>query len=153
VVVALTAIAIVAVGVVLFAVTSIAGSPKKHASGTNSPKAGATGAFKPSTVTVAVLNGTTTYQLAHRIADKLAALGYKQGTIATAANQTETTTVVAYRSGSGDRRDAERVARALKLRDSAVRRVDDSTLQVACPAVTICTAHVVVTVGSDLATQ
>jgi hypothetical protein len=109
--------------------------------------------FKPSSVTVAVLNGTAVNQLAHRIADRLAARGYKEGTIATAANQTEATTVVAYRSGSTDRKDAARVAGALGLRGSAVRPVDQSTLQVACPALSTCTANVVVTVGSDLAAR
>jgi hypothetical protein len=104
-------------------------------------------------VTVAVLNGTAVNQLAHRIADRLAAHGYKDGTIATAANQTQTSTVVAYLRGTKDRQAAVHVARTLGLRSSAVRPVDQSTLQVACPAPSTCTANVVVTVGSDLASR
>jgi hypothetical protein len=152
---ALTALVIVAAAVGLFAVTSLGGSPTKSRTGstTNSPQAGTGAAFKASSVTVAVLNGTTVYELAHRIADRLAARGYKQGMIATAANQTQARTVVAYRGGAKDRRDAARVAGALGLRGSVVRPVDQSTLQVACPALVTCTANVVVTVGRDLATQ
>jgi hypothetical protein len=101
---------------------------------------------------VAVLNGTSTNQLAHHIGARLAASGYKQGTIATAANQTEPTTVVGYRAGAANREDAMHVAAALGLHTSAVRPVDQSSLQVACPASTSCTANVVVTVGADLAT-
>ena len=101
---------------------------------------------------MAVLNGTSTNQLAHHIGNKLAASGYKQGTIATAANQTEPATVVAYLPGATNRKDAQHVAAALGLHQSAVRPVDTSTLQVACPASASCTANVVVTVGADLAT-
>ena len=109
--------------------------------------------FKPSSVTVSVLNGTAINQLAHRIGAKLAALGYKDGTVATAANQTETTTVVAYMRGGNNRTDALHIAGALGLRRSVVQPVDQSTLQVACPAPSACTANVVVTVGANLATQ
>jgi hypothetical protein len=145
----------VAAAVVLFAVTSVGAS--KHApaaSNGNSAGSGhAHGAFKPSSVTVAVLNGTAVNQLAHHIASRLAARGYKTGTIATAANQTETSTVVAYLSGKNDRSDARQVATALGLRASALHPIDQSTLQVACPTPSACAANVVVTVGSDLAGQ
>lgn len=107
--------------------------------------------FNPASVTVAVLNGTATNQLAHRVAARLAAVGYKEGTIATAANQTEPTTVVAYLPGAKDRTDALHVASALKLRSSSVQPIDQSTQQVACPPPGACTANVVVTVGADLA--
>jgi hypothetical protein len=153
--VALAALLAVVAAVVLFAVTSVGAS--KHSpntSTTNSPGSSqGQAAFKPSSVTVAVLNGTAVNQLAHRIGAKLAARGYRTGTIATAANQTETTTVVAYLSGKGDHSDALHVARALGLSRSALRPVDQSTLQVACPTSSACPANVVVTVGSDLAGQ
>jgi LytR cell envelope-related transcriptional attenuator len=108
--------------------------------------------FKPASVTVAVLNGTSTNQLAHTVAAKLAAQGYKEGAIATASNQTETTTVVAYLPGSANRNDALHVATALKLRPSAVKPIDQTAQQVACPPPAACNANVVVTVGADLAT-
>jgi LytR cell envelope-related transcriptional attenuator len=155
VVAALVALAAVAVAVVLFAVTSV-GSPRHSgaaSSNTSSANHAGAAAFKPSMVTVAVLNGTAINQLAHRIAAKLAGLGYKDGTIATAPNQTETSTVVSYLSGGRDRTDALHVATALGLRRSAVQPIDQSTLQVACPTTSGCPANVVVTVGSNLAGQ
>ena len=153
---ALVALGVVVAAVALFAVTSIGGSSSKSPSGSpsNAPtgrRTSGAAAFKPTSVTVAVLNGTAVNQLAHRISDRLTALGYRPGTIATAANQTENSTVVAYLSGSKDRTDALHVASSLKLRRSAVQRVDQGTLQVACPTSTACTANVVVTVGADLA--
>jgi hypothetical protein len=103
----------------------------------------------PSSVTVAVLNGTATAGLAHRVALKLAGSRYKEGTVATATDQTRTTTTVAYLPGF--RRDALAVASSLKLPPSAVAQVDQPTQSVACPPPAACTANVVVTVGSDLA--
>jgi hypothetical protein len=150
--VALVALAAVVAAVVLFAVTAVGGTSRgsSSTSTSNTPSASAS-AFTASSVTVAVLNGTAVNQLAHRIADRLGALGYKQGTVATASNQTETTTSVAYLSGRKDRVDALHVAKALGLRRSAVRPVDPGTLQVACPTSSACAANVVVTVGADLA--
>ncbi len=106
-------------------------------------------AVSPSSVTVSVLNGTATAQLAHRVATKLGGLGYKQGNVATAADQTRTATVVAYLPGH--QRDALAVAKSLKLGPASVQAIDPSTQAVACPPGTACTASVVVTVGSDLA--
>jgi hypothetical protein len=102
----------------------------------------------PSAVTVAVLNGTATSGLAHRVAVKLAGTGYKQGTVATATDQTRTATVVAYMPGH--RRDATAVAASLKLGSASVQPLDQNTQAVACPPPGACTANVVVTVGSDL---
>jgi hypothetical protein len=61
--------------------------------------------------------------------------------------------VVAYRPGSADRTDALHVARALGLRRAAVQPIDQSTLQIACPVPSSCAANVVVTTGTDLASQ
>jgi hypothetical protein len=97
-----------------------------------------------------VLNGTPTNELAHRVALKLTAQGYKQGTVATASSQAQTATAVAFRSGS--RNDALHVATALKLGPASVQPIDPSTQAVACPPPSACTANVVVTVGQDLAT-
>jgi hypothetical protein len=107
-------------------------------------------AVAPSSVTVAVLNGTATAGLAHRVALNLSGAGYKEGTIATATDQTHTSTTVAYLPGF--RRDALAVARSLKLAPSAVVPVDQSTQQVACPGPSACNANVIVTVGANLAT-
>lgn len=151
----IVALLAVAAAVVLFAATSIGGSGT-HSAGThasNSPgsaRSSHAAAFKPASVTVAVLNGTSVNQLAHRVGDKLAALGYKEGTIATATTQTETATTVAYRPGAKNRTGALHVASALKLHRSAVQPISQSTLQVACPGPSTCTANVVVTVGADL---
>lgn len=106
--------------------------------------------FNPSSVTVAVLNGTATNQLAHTVSAKLAAQGYKPGTLATAANQSQSATVVAYLPGFRD--DALHVATALKLGPASVQPVDSSTQAVACPPPSPCAANVVVTVGADLST-
>ena len=157
IVVATVALAAVAVAVVLFAVTAIGGSNTHTSSGqtTNPPRPGHTGgaaAFKPASITVAVLNGTSVNQLAHKVGAKLMALGYKEGTLATASNQTEAKTIVAYLPGSKNRVGAQHVATALGLHRSAVQPVDQGTLQVACPGPSTCTANVVVTVGADLST-
>jgi hypothetical protein len=104
----------------------------------------------PSSVTVAVLNGTSTQGLAARIGGKLTGAGYKQGTVATATDQTRTTTQVAFLPGY--RTDAARVASTLKLPSGSVQPIDPGTRAVACPPPAACTTNVVVTVGSDLAT-
>ena len=122
---------------------------------TNAPSAGhsrAAAAFSPASVTVAVLNGTATNQLAHTVGSKLAAVGYKEGALRTASNQTQTATVVAYLPGAQNRTAALHVAAALKLGSASVQPIDQSTQQVACPPPQACTANVVVTVGADLAT-
>lgn len=103
----------------------------------------------PSSVTVAVLNGTATAGLAGRVSQKLAAGSYKPGTVATAADQTRTSTEVGYMPGH--KREALAVARALNLGPASVQAVDQSTQAVACPSPSACTADVVVTVGTDLA--
>ena len=120
------------------------------AQASNSPKPAAA-AFDPAHVTVAVLNGTATNQLAHRVAARLSAAGYGEGQIATASNQTVTTTIVAYRPGAADRTDALHVARTLHLAKSAVAPITKDARAVACPPPGACTANVVVTVGADLA--
>jgi hypothetical protein len=106
--------------------------------------------FRPADVTVAVLNGTQVNNLAHDTGQRLAGYGYRQGNIATAANQTQQTTVVAYTRGH--REDALHVARTLGLSRSTVAPVGPATLQVACPQTgSPCKADVVVTIGQDLA--
>ena len=103
----------------------------------------------PANVTVTVLNGTATAGLADRVATQLNGVGYKQGTVGNASDQTRTATVVAYMPGQ--KNDALAVARSLKLGPSSIQPVDSSTRAVACPGSATCSAQVVVTVGSDLA--
>ena len=130
---------------------STATTPASNAPSANpTPAAPAAPAFNPSSVTVAVLNGTSTNNLAHTVAAKLVSGGYKQGPLATASDQTRTKTTVAYLPGHRDA--AQHVASALKLQSSAVSPVDSSTQAIACPPPNPCSAQVIVTVGSDLAT-
>ena len=131
-------------------VTSGTGSQSAAQSpSSNSPGAG--GGFDPAHVTVAVLNGTATNQLAHKVAAHLAALGYQEGRIATASDQAVTATTVAYLAGAGDRNAALHVAKALNLNRSSVVPINQDAEAVACPPPGSCTANVVVTVGADLA--
>lgn len=145
-----------AVGVVIAVVLILSSGGSQSRATANSAariagRHGTAGPFKTSQVTAAVLNGTATSNLAHDIAQRLAGAGYKEGTIATATDQTHTTTIVAYLPGF--RRDALAVAGTLKLKPNAVQPVDTSTQAVACPPPSPCKANVVVTVGSDLATS
>jgi len=106
---------------------------------------------QPSTVTVAVLNGTNTSGLAGSVSNKLGAAGYQKGYVGNFTdNQTQTSTSVLYLRGY--KRDATAVAMVLKLHSSAVQPIDQSTQQIACPPGSgPCKSGVVVTVGSDLA--
>ncbi len=108
-----------------------------------------TSALTPARVTVAVLNGTSTTNLAHDVSLRLTNAGYKPGTIATATDQTQTATTVGYLPGQ--RRAAQIVARSLNLGSAAIQPVTQTNQAVACPQSTGCPAEVVVTVGSDLA--
>ncbi len=109
----------------------------------------ATVPLKPSNVSVTVLNGTLTTNLAHDITQRLAGSGYRTGTPATATDHTVSSTVVGYR-GRTNRAAALLVARSLKLGPASVQPVGQSNLAVACPQTSTCTAQVIVTVGADL---
>ncbi|MGA8333695.1 MAG: LytR C-terminal domain-containing protein, partial [Solirubrobacteraceae bacterium] len=108
-------------------------------------------AVNPATVTVAVLNGTSTNGLAGDVSNKLHGDGYQKGYVGNfTANQTQSSTAVLYMRGY--KRDATSVATALKLRPAAVQPIDQSTQQLVCPPTSgPCKSSVVVTVGSDLA--
>lgn len=150
-------LAVAAVVAGLLVLTSGGASPKPAAStsarSSNAPAARhhrtKPAALSPSSVTVAVLNGTATSGLAHRVAQKLGTAGYKQGNVGNIADQTRTSTVVAYLPGH--KAAATAVAAALKLGPASVQPVDQNTQAVACPQPSACGAtDVVVTVGSDL---
>jgi hypothetical protein len=150
-------LAVAAVVVILLVLTSTGGSSTSTTSVTQNAgppvnhhhaRHGAS-PVNPSGVTVAVLNGTATSGLAHRVALKLTGAGFKPGTVATAVDQTRTSTTVAYLPGH--RADAAAVAAKLSLPGGAVAPVDSATQGVACPPPAACTANVVVVAGSDLA--
>ncbi len=103
----------------------------------------------PSSVTVAVLNGTATSGLAQRVATELSSAGYKKAFVGNASDQTRTATVVAYTRGH--KKAALAVAKSLKLGPASVQPIDASTQAVACPGANACADKVVVTVGTDLA--
>jgi hypothetical protein len=107
---------------------------------------------QPSTVTVSVLNGTDQLGLAGSVSQRLAAVGYRKGAVTNAADQTHTTSIVAYLAPK-DRRDAFAVASALKLSSSVVEPIDSATQKIACSASPLgCASPVFVTVGTDLVT-
>jgi hypothetical protein len=151
--------AIVAVAVIVGLVVVVSGGGGKSAPTTTIRTTNAPSAivkhktvappFNPSSVSVAVLNGTATAGLAAKIMQQLAGGGYKQGITPTnASSQTQQSTVVAFEPGH--RTDAVHVARALSLSSGAVAPVDTGTQAIACPQSTSCPVEVVVTVGQDL---
>jgi hypothetical protein len=133
--------------------TSTAGKTKGKAKNATKDKAkGATVKIDPQTVTVAVLNGTTTANLAAAVSDKLSNKGFQQGSTGNAANQTMAATVVGYQPGDqGAKNDAYAVAVALGLKSTAVKPVSTASQSVACSGTpTNCPDQVIVTVGADL---
>jgi hypothetical protein len=154
-----TVLVVVVIAAGLLVLTSSSGSSSQSTSSTqasqttskkSSGRRHAVAAVTPSAITVAVLNGTSTSNLAHDVATKLTAARYKQGTVATASDQTLTATIVGYLPGH--RQDAIAVAKSLKLGSASVQAVDPANRAVACSgSSSSCSAQVVVTVGSDLA--
>jgi LytR cell envelope-related transcriptional attenuator len=133
--------------------TSSSSSNSSAATGTVATRSTATRlpVVVPSTVTVSVLNGTDTSELARTVSDKLSTTGYKKGYVGNYGNsQTKTSSTVEYMRG--EKRDAMAVAAALKLRPTSVQPIDTTTQQIACPPANgQCASAVIVTVGSDLA--
>ena len=105
---AIALVVVAAVVVVLLLLTSSgSGSSSTQTHSTASSNAPSTkhrathraATLKPSSVTVTVLNGTSTAGLAHDVTVRLQAAGYKLGTPTTATDQTQTTTIVGYLPG------------------------------------------------------
>jgi hypothetical protein len=133
--------------------TSATAKTKGKAKKANQGKAkGPTVKIDPQTVTVAVLNGTTTPNLAAAVSDKLNTAGFQQGATGNAANQTMAATIVGYPSGDQSaKNDAYAVAVALGLKSAAVKPVSTASQSVACSGTpTNCPDQVIVTVGADL---
>ena len=157
----LGAVAVAAVVVGVVALTG-GGSSKSHSSASRSASsatpashpASTTGlaAVQPSTVTVSVLNGTDMQGLAGHVAQQLAGVGYRKGSVTNASDQTQASTVVAYMT-SADRRDALAVAHTLKLSQASAQPIDPNTKAIVCPPSQACPSMVVVIVGKDLAGQ
>ncbi len=103
----------------------------------------------PRSVTVAVLNGTTTANLAADISQKLGKLGFQQGKTANFSSSALTTTTIGF--VPGHRPQALAVAKALKVKYANVLQVNPTTKQLVCPATSTCTDDVFVVLGTDLA--
>lgn len=133
---------LVVAGIVVFAVSSIGGddgSSSKNATG-KPPVNPAAGSI------VAVLNGTPVSGLAGQVSRELVRDGFKAGRVATARDQQQSRTVVAYMPGHLT--DAEGVIESLKLQSAPVP-ADDAVQAIACPDPSTCNVEVIVTVGSD----
>ena len=134
------AAALVAVAVVVVLLGSGGGTkrPSSSSAATTSSTAPAR-----SSITVAVLNGTTTTGLAGRLSKKLVGDGFTKGVVADASRQTAATTSVGYTKGN--KVAADEVARALRLGARSVvpvTRANDATASAAGRR-----AQVVVTIG------
>jgi hypothetical protein len=118
-----------------------------HRSGTHKTKG--TLFVNPTKVTVAVLNGTSTSNLAADVSAKLNHVGFQQGDTLNYSDQTQATTTVGYLPGYSAQGYA--VAKALGLGRAVVHRVNTAARDIACAATpTTCPDQVVVTVGADL---
>jgi hypothetical protein len=109
----------------------------------------ATATVTPSSVTVAVLNGTATNNLAHDVAAKLATAGYKAAGTLNASETGLTSTIVGYTASSA-RNDALAVAKSLDLGPASVQGASQGDRLKVCSSTTTCTTQVIVTAGADL---
>src|SRR6185437_10439133 len=145
---------IAVVAVVLVFVTGVSNkssssstSAAKKTKGAKQHKA-TTVTVSPSSVTVAVLNGTSTNNLAHDVLQKLNNAGYKGTFTQNASEAGVTSTIVGYTAASA-RNDALAVAKSLGLTASAVQQVSQGDRAKVC-GTTVCTTQVIVTAGSNL---
>jgi hypothetical protein len=95
---------------------------------------------------VAVLNGTPVSGLAGQVSRQLVGDGFKAGRVATARDQQQSRTVIAYMPGHLT--DAEAVSQSLNIKAAPVP-ADDPTQAIACPDPATCNVEVIVTVGAD----
>ncbi|UUY04805.1 LytR C-terminal domain-containing protein [Svornostia abyssi] len=102
----------------------------------------AAGGNAPSSVNVAVLNGTTVTGLAAEIAQQIEKAGYVRGTVTNSPDQSRSATIVSFREGS--RSDALKVAQQIGVGEDAVQPLDPSDAVTAGED-----ADVVVIVGAD----
>ncbi|HXD64646.1 MAG TPA: LytR C-terminal domain-containing protein [Solirubrobacteraceae bacterium] len=159
-------LAAAAVAVVLIFVTGSGNSTSSSSSSSSAAAASSTNAgakskgtkqhkgvvteVTPSSVTVAVLNGTSTDNLAADVLSKLTTVGYKGGTKQNAAESGVTSTIVGYTAPTY-RSDALAVAKSLNLGPASVQGVSQGDRAKVCGGTSACTTQVVVTAGTDLA--
>lgn len=146
--------AVVIVAVLIFVATRLfaagpANSPPARTTTNTNGQANNPSAPSPSSVTVAVLNGTQTSGLAGRVSTLLAGKGFAKGSVGNALSHHHTTTLVSY--SAGNRAAALEVAKDLAPTTPRVGPVDAATASVA--AANGAAPNVVVTIGSDYAQQ
>jgi hypothetical protein len=132
------ALAAIAVVVVLLG----SGGPKRTPSSPASATSSATAPAR-SSITVAVLNGTTSTGLAGRVSKTLVTDGFAKGVVADAPSQTAATTTVGYTAGN--KVPADEVARALRV--GATRVVPVTSANDAAASSGGARPQVVVTIG------
>jgi hypothetical protein len=138
---------LVVAGIVGFGLTQVlGGSDSSSPTNTASSAGGSGGSSGGPGAVVAVLNATPINGLAGQVSAELAKDGFRKGRIATAGNQQQANTVVAYMPGHAV--DAEDVAKSLGVKGNVVA-ADDKVQAIACPDPSTCTAQVIVTVGAD----
>jgi len=139
--------ALVVAGIAAVAVTSLGGGQGSSSSTSASTSTSPAGQSGTGSI-VAVLNGTPVSGLAGQVSQELVKDGFKRGTVATARDQQQATTVVSYLPGHLT--DAEAVSQTLGIKAAPVA-ADDATQSIACPDSVTCNVEVIVTVGSDRA--
>jgi hypothetical protein len=164
--------AILVAAVVAVVLVFVSGSSSNSSSSSSSSASGASGAsasstsaaskgkggkqhptavtVTPSSVTLAVLNSTSTQGLAAKVMGKLTDAGYKGTTTQNAAETSLASTIVGYTAPSA-RADALAVAKSLNLSQSSVRTASQGDrLKICGSATAACSTQVIVTLGSDL---
>jgi len=145
----LIAAAVVIVAVLIFIASRVLGGGSSTPPGSQTTPPQNVSGPSPSTVRVAVLNGTHTAGLATSVSTTLVGKGFRKGAIADAPVQTHTSTIVGYTPGN--RAAAVEVAADLSLSSSRVQPADSASTTVAdthhAPA------KVIVTLGSDFSQQ
>jgi hypothetical protein len=120
-----------------------------HSNASKHGKASRTVRVDPTKVTVYVLNGTSTNNLAADVSSKLNQAGFQQGGTGNYTDATQTTTTVGYMPGYSA--EGYAVAKSLGLSKGSVHKVNTAARDLACAATpTSCPDQVIVTVGADL---
>ena len=137
------------VAVLIFVASKVFGGGSANPTTSQTTSSQTVSGPSPSSVRVAVLNGTHTTGLANSVSTKLVSDGFRKGAVADAPAQNHTATIVGYTPGN--RAAAVVVASHLALSASLVAPADAASTAVA-------DAHharpkVIVTLGSDYAQQ
>jgi hypothetical protein len=142
--------AVVIVAVLIFVATKVLDSGSNTPPPTSSTPSGSasTAGPSPSSITVAVLNGTHSSGLATQVSSVLGGIGFRKGPVRNALSQGHTRTLVGYVT-SADRAAALEVASDLKPTLTRVGPLDAATT--ALVEATGAMPNVVVTLGSNYA--